>query len=155
MTEPLVRTHGLSAARAAVAVARRKIEPSDVEFAMANKHRMGWQTIANIRAVNMADLRRHCERGAGLGGLTPVEAKPTPPAAVRCPKINLLAALGAIHEGATSHQDIADLIQCSVSGAGVAVMRLKEKFWLAGNGRSRGGWVITIAGLAALKAAKP
>lgn len=132
--------------------ARRRIEREDLVFVAAHKHRMGWQTMATILRVNVLDLRRACERGY-------VEAEPEPPAPKpktnNLPTVDPLKVLRAIQRGAASAADIADLVSCSPRHATALVGDLKRLGWLAGDGRSYVGWVVTAAGVEALRGVQP
>lgn len=158
----VIRTHGLDGApRLSFDPARRRIEPADVAFAQANKHRMGWQTMANIRAVNMVDLRRHCELGYAVANPAPVAPaaskpkSPPPPARKAPPPLDPVRVLRAIRRGAASHDDLAELLSITPGHAKRATADLKARGWLAGYAGSLSGWVITKAGDAAIWNARP
>jgi hypothetical protein len=142
----LIRTQ-----RAALESSRRKIERDDIVFANANKHRLGWQTIANIRGVNMLGLRKACEFGFA-------DPEPAPPkAAVATPtaKLEGLRLLRVIQGGAASVDDLREALGYSRSHIGKIIGLLKAEGLLAGHARAASGWVVTKAGDAALWNARP
>lgn len=157
----VIRTNGLDGVpHVAVESSRRRIEREDVAFANANRPRLGWQTIANIRGVNMHDLRRACDQAyllAELKAATPPPApaiKPAPPAPCRKNLhrgIDPFRALAAIAKGAASYGDLMDVIGCGRSAINNALTQLKRQGLLAGHARSYAGWVVTDTGHAALR----
>lgn len=154
----VIRMNGLDGApHMAFESSRRRIEPADVAFANANKHRLGWQTMAKMRGVNMHDLRRACDF-AYAQAATPPEAVPAAkpgskaaPSEARRRMIDPVRVLRAIHDGAASRQDLAEILGCTAKGAGAVVEDLKARGFLAGHSRSFTGWLVTNAGLAVLR----
>lgn len=144
----IIRNLGLDGPPAHLPAERvgRKIERADVDFALANRGRMGWQTIANIRGIHQGDLRRECER----------VLNPQPPAAAGAarPKITVpLRVLALIAGGCKGPSEVAFQLGMVDVDVQTVLRRLKAYGQLTGTARRAGGWIITAPGRAALKAA--
>lgn len=155
----VIRTNGLDGApHMAFESSRRHIEPADIAFANANKHRLGWQTMAKMRGVNMHDLRRACDKAYAEAVKVAAEPQARPaaraPAPVRQRSADPLRVLSAIVRGAASYADLTELLGCSRTSINNALTFLKRAGWLAGHARSYAGWVITEPGHAALRKAQ-
>lgn len=147
----IIRAHGLDGApRMAVESSRRRIEREDIAFAQANKHRMGWQAMARIRGVNQTDLKMACDRGYS-DIPTKAAEKPALPASGRGQPFDPLRILEAIQKGAACLEDISDICHISRSHAGQLIKQLKAEGLLSGHGRGLTGWLVTGAGLIALR----
>lgn len=155
MNDPvIIRAHGLGGGRSLEAPARRGVEREHLAFVEAHKHRMSWQAMAKACGVNQHDLRRACDR-AYAGGDAPPPAtaevgKPVGSANSR-PVIPPLKVLRAIHKGARSREDLADLLSVAPGGLTRPITFLRQTGWLAGNAGAYSGWVVTNAGLQALR----
>lgn len=121
---------------------RREVSPEDVQFALANKHRMGWQTLATIRAVNREDLRRHVERWLNPPPVAPPVEKPRVPMPIRV--------LSAIAQGAARPQEIITALGVTEATVHCAVRRLKVDGYLTGRAGAANPWAISPAGYDAL-----
>lgn len=136
--------------------ARRRIQREHIDYALANKHRMGWQALANICGVNRIDLQQACERGYA-GPVSKAEALAASARAddapAKRPQVDPIIALHAIHRGAQCLEDIADFAECARSHAGKLVTELRTQGLMAGDRRSWTGWLVTKAGVTALQKA--
>jgi hypothetical protein len=132
MTNGVIRQHGVSDITGFQAdrAVRPEVTAEHLRYVDLNRHRLGWQTMANICGVNQTDLRRRWE--AARGGVTPPTMKPPPAKALDAAHTvragsQQLRALAAIAAGASDRHMVAAKLGITAAHAATLGSQLQRK----------------------------